>query len=197
MASAAIIHFGLDPGKFVRFLSSKYTGQHQDVRPTLDAVQNHVTSDNYNHIKQILLDDCPAQLTFEEHLSNNLEFISCGNSKSFVENPQLVQNTMNKEDHYSHLVPMDPLLCKLYPYLCHTMQSIIIKDGKNNCIVWDRSTVTQPTDIVMNQVTPVIQEVPVMFGHVKSQIYMDIYNTHISYPTKIVLLGLADVKACF
>jgi hypothetical protein len=32
MASAAMIHFGLDPGKFVRFLSGKYTGQYWGVR---------------------------------------------------------------------------------------------------------------------------------------------------------------------
>ena len=31
MASAAMIHFGLDPGKFVRFLSREYTGQYQNV----------------------------------------------------------------------------------------------------------------------------------------------------------------------
>jgi hypothetical protein len=49
----------------------------------------------------------------------------------------------------------------------------------------------------MNQVIPVTQEAPVTFGHVKSQIYTDIYNTRISYPTATVLLGLADVKACF
>jgi hypothetical protein len=49
----------------------------------------------------------------------------------------------------------------------------------------------------MNQVTTVTQETPVMFGHVKSQIYMDIYNTPISYPAATILLGLADVKACF
>ncbi len=49
----------------------------------------------------------------------------------------------------------------------------------------------------MNQVTPVAQEAPVMFGHVKNQIYMDIYNMRISYPTATILLGLADVKACF
>ncbi len=71
------------------------------------------------------------------------------------------------------------------------------KGGKNDRIVWDRSTVTWPTDIVMNQVTPVAQEAPVTFGHVKSQIYTDIYNTRISYPTATILLGLADVKACF
>ncbi len=35
------------------------------------------------------------------------------------------------------------------------------------------------------------------FGCVKSQIYTDIYNTRISYPTAMILLGLADIKACF
>jgi hypothetical protein len=169
MAITAMIHFGLDPGKFVRFLSGEYTGQYWDVCRTLDAIRDHVTSDDYGHIKRILLNDCPAQLTFEEPSSNKLEFISCGNSKSFVENPQLVQKMMNKQDHYSHMVPMDPLLCKLSPYLRHTMQSIIIKDGKNVRIVWDGLTVTQPTDIVMNQVTLVAQEAPVMFGHVKAR----------------------------
>ncbi len=137
MASAAMIHFGLDPGKFVCFLLGKYTGQHRDVHCTLDAVQDHVTSDDYNHIKQILLDGCPAQLTFEDSLSSKVEFISHGNSKSFVENLQLVQITMNKEDRYSHVVLMDPILCKLSPYLRHTMQSVVIKDGKDDCIVWD------------------------------------------------------------
>ncbi len=91
MASAAMIHFGLDPGKFVRFLFGKYTSQHRDVCCTLDAIQDHVTSDKYGHIKQILLNGCPAQLTFEVPLSNKLELISCGNFKVFVENPQLVQ----------------------------------------------------------------------------------------------------------
>jgi hypothetical protein len=46
----------------------------------------------------------------------------------------------------------------------------------------------------MNQVTPVAQEAPVTLGHVKSQIYMHIYNTRISYPTATIHLGLADVS---
>jgi hypothetical protein len=72
MTSAAMIHFGLDPGKFVRFLLGKYTGKYRDVCCTLNAIQDHVTSDDYGHIKQILLDGCPAQLTFEEPLSNKI-----------------------------------------------------------------------------------------------------------------------------
>jgi hypothetical protein len=47
MTSAAMIHFGLDPGKFVCFLSGEYTGQYWDVCRTLDAIQDHVTSEDY------------------------------------------------------------------------------------------------------------------------------------------------------
>jgi hypothetical protein len=38
MASVAMIHFGLDPDKFVHFLSGEYTGQHWDICCTLDAL---------------------------------------------------------------------------------------------------------------------------------------------------------------
>jgi hypothetical protein len=64
MASVAMILFGLDPGNFVCFIVGKYTGHHQDVCCTLNAVQYYITPDDYEHTKQILLDECPAQLTF-------------------------------------------------------------------------------------------------------------------------------------
>jgi hypothetical protein len=92
---------------------------------------------------------------------------------------------MNKENRYSHLVPIDQLLCKFLPYLCHTTQSIIIKDGKNDQIVWDGSTTILPTDIVMNQATAVMHKAPITFGCVEIQIYIGIYNAQI-----IVILQL-------
>jgi hypothetical protein len=49
----------------------------------------------------------------------------------------------------------------------------------------------------MNQVTPVNREAPITFGHVKIQLYIDIYNTRISHPYIVILLGMADIKACF
>jgi hypothetical protein len=74
---------------------------------------------------------------------------------------------------------------------------MLIKAGKNNHLCWDGLTTIEPNDIVMNQVTPVICEAPITFGHVKMQLYTDIYNTCISYPTFTILLAMADVKACF
>jgi hypothetical protein len=70
MASVAMIHLGLDPGKFVCFLAGEYTGHHQYVCRTQYAVQDYVTPDNFYHIEQILLDGCLALLTCEEPLSN-------------------------------------------------------------------------------------------------------------------------------
>ncbi len=90
---------------------------------------------------------------------------------------------------------MDPILCKVLPYLRHTTQSIVIKEGKNDRIVWDGSTVLKPTDIVMNDITPVAKESPIAFGHVKMQIFIDIYNMRISYPNERILIALADIKA--
>jgi hypothetical protein len=98
--SAAMIHFGLDPGKFVRFLGGEYIGYTRDVHKTLSAVKDHISPEDLAHMKRILLDGCPSELTFKEPLSNKMEMILRGNSKSFNENPEIVKKTTNKEDRY-------------------------------------------------------------------------------------------------
>jgi hypothetical protein len=98
MANAAMAHFSLDPGRFVQWMGGKYTGQHRDAYLTLAAVKGHVSTDDYVQTKRILLDGCPAQLNFEEPLSNKIEMIDQGNLKSFNAITALVLKTMNKED---------------------------------------------------------------------------------------------------
>ncbi len=104
---------------------------------------------------------------------------------------------MNKEDRYSHLIPLDEIMCPFSPYCRHTTQTMVIKAGKNDRLCWDRWTTIKPINTVMNQVTPVIHEATITFGHVKMQLYSDIYNTRVSYLTLTILLAMADVKACF
>ena len=71
MASAAMIHFGLDPGKLVHWLGGKYTGEHRNVNRTLTAVRDHVSLDDFNHMKITLLDGSPYKLTFDKSLATN------------------------------------------------------------------------------------------------------------------------------
>jgi hypothetical protein len=157
-------HFGLDPGRFAGWMGGKYTDQHQDTHSTLAAVRGHVSADGYKHMKQILLDGCPAQLDLEEHLSNKIEMIKRGNSKSFCNNTTMVLRTMNKKDRYGHLISLDEIMCRFSPYCCHTTQTMVIKAGKSDCLCWDGLATINPTDIVMNQVTPITHEAPITFN---------------------------------
>ena len=91
MASAAMIRFGLDPGKIVHFLGGEYTGYTRDVHRTLSVVKEHISPEHFAHMKRILLDGYPAELTFKEPFSNKMEMILRGNSKSFNKNPEIVK----------------------------------------------------------------------------------------------------------
>jgi hypothetical protein len=132
MASAAMIHFILDPGNFVSYLGGEYMGYTRDVHRTLSAVKEHISPEDLAHMKQILLDDCPAELTFEEPLNNKMEMILRANSKSFNKNAEIVKKTINKDDRYNHVVPLDILICLLSPYLRHITQTMVLKEGKNS-----------------------------------------------------------------
>ena len=107
MANAAMVNFGFDPGKLVRWMGGEYTGYHCDVQRTLAAVRPHIMAEDYGHIERIFLDGCPAELMFIESLDNKLRMIRQGNLKSFNDNADLVKKEMNKEDQYSNLVPID------------------------------------------------------------------------------------------
>jgi hypothetical protein len=98
MASAAMVHFGLDPGKFVRWMGGEYTGYHHDVQRTLAVVRPYITAKDYNHIEKILLDSRPAELMFTEPLDNKLKMIRQGTLKSFNDNPDLIRKAANKKD---------------------------------------------------------------------------------------------------
>jgi len=197
MASAAMIHFGLDPGKLVRWLGGKYTGARRDVDRTLTEVRAHVSPEDFNHIKRILMDGSPSELTFNKPLENKSLMIKQGNSNSFSNNQDLVIKTMNKEERYSHILPLDELLCAVSPYCCHTTQTLVIKPRKNNRLAFDTSTTRLPTNIALNQITPMDNKAPITFGSTKMKFLIDIYNTRISFPNAPILLGTADIKACF
>jgi hypothetical protein len=85
-------------------------------------------------------------------------------------------------------MPIDEDICRASAYLRHTIQTVIMKPGKNDCIVWDGITILLAQDIVMNQVTPVTCKAPITFGHVKNKLYTNIYNTRVSHLNDVILL---------
>ena len=103
---------------------------------------------------------------------------------------------MNKEECYSHPLPLHELICKFSTYCCHTTQTLVIKAGKNGGLCYNGTTTRAPTDIVINQVTPTENEAPISFGRTKIIFYTDIYNMRVSFSKVPILLSTADIKAC-
>jgi len=193
MALAAMVYFGMDPGKLVRWLGGEYIGDCRDVACILATVHGHISKDDYAHMKRILINGCPVELKFEEPLSNKLAMIEQGNLKSFNNNPKLVLKTINKEESYSHLLPLHKLICKFFPYCRHTTQTLVIKADKNDRLCYDGTTTRLPTNIVINQVTPMENEAPITFGRTEILFYTVIYNTRVSLPDVPILLSTADI----
>jgi hypothetical protein len=184
---------GLDPGRVVRTLGGEYTGTWRDVDTILHDIELVVSLEDYQHIKQIVTKGCPSKLMLDEPGENKLKMIKRGNQKSVLDNPDLVNNIFNKEDRYSYLIPLLNWVCSLGPYLQHNSQGII--DLKRH--MWDSSTNRTPHDLVLNDQTPTDDKDEVTFGTAKDDFKQQIYNLRASFPFAIILLALADIKACF
>ena len=197
MASAAMVHFGMDPGKFVCWMGGEYTGNGLDISNILSEVKHHILPSDYDHLKRILMQGCPSWFRFDEEFQNKQIMMNRGNSKSFVNNPNLVNKTMNNEDRYIHVIPLQQDIVKLSPYCRHTTQTLVVKPGKNPRICWDASTKRGPEEIVLNEVTPTDNKAIITFGNTKQIFLKDLYNERISFPDVPILTALADVKACY
>ena len=179
MASAAMVHFGMDPGKFVQWLGGEYTGYRRNIGEVLATVKPYILPKDYNQLVWILTQGCPARLQFDEDLSNKLIMINCGNSKKNSNNSKLVMQTMNKEDWYSHFVPLQADIVKFSPYCRRTMQTLVMKPGESNRVYRDASTKYGPEEVVLNEVTPMELEAPITFGNTKKLFLTDLHNARI------------------
>ena len=197
MATALAIRVGLDPGRIVRTLEGEYTGAWRNVEQILGEVESVVTPQDYNHINRILTQGCPSVLKFEEKSDTKITAMDRGNQKTLNQNPEIVDRVINKEDRYSHLLPLHLWVCFLGANFRHNSQGMVIEEGKNPRLVWDGSTMYTPMDIVMNNMTSTEEEAEVTFGLVKILFYWLIYNLRVSFPDEVIFLALADIKACF
>ena len=125
MTTSLALRSGLDPGKLVRTLGSEHTGAWRNVDAIFHEIESVVNLEDYQHVKRILTKGCPSKLMFDEPRKNKLELTKRGNQKSVLDNPELVNKITNKEDLYSHRIPLHNWVCKLGPHLRHNSQGIV------------------------------------------------------------------------
>jgi hypothetical protein len=107
---------------------------------------------------------------------------------------------INKEERNSHIIPILSILAYFSPFCRHTPQGLVPKNGlfdAKSRVVWDGSPKQAPTDVPMNEVSPVTKEAPITFGTVEPSFDRQLYNMRVSLPSANILLATADVRACF
>ena len=97
--------------------------------------------------------------------------IDKGNQATFKMYLEIVTKTMNKEDRYSHLLPVK--LWVLY-FSRHTAQGILVKPGKNPRVIFDASTKGSPHEVVLNEITPTELKANIDFGLAKMKLLIRI-----------------------
>lgn len=197
MAGALLVHFGLEPGIAVRCLGLEYTGANRDVETTLSTIKSHVNEEDYEHIERILTQGCPVEFDVEESAKSKLEIINRGNQKAFDNKTKEVREMMNKEEKFSHVVPLEQYILEASPYMRATPQIIVQKPGKDDRVAWNGTGKRTADDFAMNDVTPTDNEAEVTFGSTWRDFLVWLYNIRVSYPDSDILLGMADIKACF
>jgi len=197
MAGALLLHFGLEPGTAVRCLGLEYTGANRNVEATLSTVKPHIDKEDYDHIERILTQGCPAEFNVEESTESKLEIMSRGNQPAFDNKTEEVTKMMNKEDKFSHVLPLRIYILRCSPYMRCTSQIIVQKPGKDDRVAWNGTGKRRADDFAMNEVTPTDKEALVTFGSTWQDFLGWLYNMRVSFPYSDILLAMADIKACF
>lgn len=114
MMAACDVHYDLEFGLVLHFLSGEYIVAWCDLDGIMEAAAGHVSISNKAQILRILTIGCPANLAWEEKASNKENFIKRGNNPSIKANWKAVAKTLNKEDRNHHIMTF-PCCCGFAP----------------------------------------------------------------------------------
>ena len=195
-ATACATHYGLHPGMVIHFLKCEYVGKMRNVATILAEVSPFLSNEDPNHIVQIIEQGCPSYLDFEEEYSNKHMILRKGNQNTFCMHPEVTAKAMNKEEKNSHILPFKPWLVHFSPWCRTTPQGIREKNGKFR-VIFDSSTKTSPSEVVLNHQTSTDNKAIIDFGEAKNKFLINIFNWQVSHPNEIIYLSIADVTACF
>ena len=96
---------------------------------------------------------------------NFLDFFRYGNHSTIDSNIEKTLKTMNKEDRNQYLVSLPNWLARFIPHLHIIPQGLVIKDGKNDRLVWDGSFIPHWSATCINMMLTHATEPEIVYGN--------------------------------
>ena len=137
---------------------------------------------------------CPSIIDFEESSDMKATIIEKGNQATFKMYPDIVKRQWIKKTGIV-IYFLWNFGFSIFALLSSYAQGILVKPGKNPCIIFNASTKGDPHEVVLNEITPTKFEATIDFGKSKTKLLTTIYNW--SHPWKRIYLALTDITACF
>jgi len=147
----------------------------------LTAVYPCVSQTDFEHIKRILRIGCPATSHWEEPADNKELFIRRGNNPSLAKYWDSTIKTLNKEERNHHILPFQRWVARASAYAHRVLQTIIVKAGKKNRLVWDGKTKMAAHEITMNEKTNTATEAKITLGYVYMAFCIWMFTARISF----------------
>lgn len=196
---ACALYYNFDLSVMIRYTGGNYVSAEHDVSSILASIQNYPT------VPKVLVEQvchfftfgAPSYFNATNSKENFMTYLRYGNHHSIASNLSKVMKTMNKETKKCFSIRF-PACIATFCQNCHvTPSGLIIKPGKNDCLIFDGSFLPNWSSISINQMqspkfNPKIVYSTALLCHLER-----IYNLCISYPDEDIYLFDDNVLDAF
>ena len=197
LRTAMLFHYDLDLAAVHRRTGGNHVGAHRNPEIILHQVKDLLDRRTFEHLRRILCDGCPSVFNEEASYEEYLEMYKYGNHKSVEMNLDKVMKTMNKEDRKDHVLTFPAWLTEFIPDLMLTATGFVMKQGKNDRLVFDASFLLSLISRPFNHRINMDDEPEIIFGEAWTKFLTWIYNLRITYPENEIYLFDDDVASAF
>lgn len=196
MADACFLHYGDEVGSVVRYCGGEFTVADRDPDRLLEELRPHIPPDDLNHVEQIMTQGCPAKFVKKFDKANKIKMLRRKNSSSLNKNAEVAVETMNKEDKNSHVIPVSSIFIWFTAFAHHVAQTLNMKKlAARMC--WDGTNKDHPDDWAVNDNIDMENKPIITFNSTLMLFLTLLWNERISWPQDEILIGAANIKACF
>jgi len=161
-------------------------------------IKNIVPSHILEYVQQRLTIGASSLIRGHNPRTNFLHYYTYGNHTTITTNPVLVAKALIKEDKHNFFLPFPSWMNRFFYHLHLSPESLVIKPGKSDRLVFDASFKINPTSLSLNTAwTHVKDEPPIWYGSAFRRHLLRIWNLRTSYPLEDILLWDDDVSGPF
>ena len=194
---AASIFYNFHLASVIRVAGGNYVGAHMQVDRDQNEIRGVVPPDICANVDKLLRNGAPHRMYGHSSKRNFEIFKKYGNHSSILLKSEKILKVMNKEHKHQYAIALPCWIARFVPNLHLTPQGLVIKEGKNDRLIFDASFKPTYDSFNINMSTDPTTAPPIEYGSKFFLHLCRIWNLRISYPDQDIYLWDDDVAGAF